>query len=127
MLQFAPAGDHASIRESRGYALAKDHAYAEASQEAEALQDGSALGDFSAASVLAHAAYVAKLDDDLPENERTAVVTGYSARALDLLRKAAAAGLFEDAAQLEALQNNEALDALRGLGAFQQFLEQVAQ
>jgi tetratricopeptide (TPR) repeat protein len=140
---------------NRALALMDLHRYAEALQDwdrAIALDQGPQRPAFrlQRAVTLAHAGDHARAvaeADDLTRDDKTSGATLYDAacvyglsvpaaqdaplkeryagQALALLRRAQAAGLFNDAAQVEHLQKDDDLAALRGRADFQQFVRDV--
>jgi tetratricopeptide (TPR) repeat protein len=109
-----------AMRLQRALALAHAGDHAKAAAEADDLtRDDKTPGDmlYDAACVCGLSVPAAK--DDAQRNEQ------YAGQALALLRRARAAGFFDDAAQVEHVQKDDDLAALRDRADFQQFVTEL--
>jgi serine/threonine-protein kinase len=122
-LKVASKADRLSLRISRADIRARVGDYRQAAAEAEDLAKGSeAAMSYDLARVLSLSAAAASRDVLRPLPEREKNVEVWSHLALDLLRRAQRAGLFDDPKNVAALQQEEDLAYLRSRDDGKRFL-----
>jgi tetratricopeptide (TPR) repeat protein len=128
MIELSAGQHHINMRLFRPPPLARLGEHAQAAAEVETLlAEGrvQALNLYTFAYVYSLCSSAAANDARLPPAERGKLADKYGARAVELLRKAQAAGYFQDPGRLAHMKEDEDLDAIRSRPDFQRLLVEL--
>ena len=116
------------LRRRLGFSLARAGDHVRAAREAKALakaakEKGSAL--YSVARIYSLSAAVAAQDKSLEQTKRSKLADEYALYAIDLLKRAQAAGFFKATAKVEQMKKDADLDSLRMRADFKKLLSEL--